>query len=82
MTLYAFALINWMKTTDFGKVNNVLKIIAGYGKVGEMQKSAYGAKKKQIEDQFHKYVDPRYISDRFSVSFEGSTEPNRRVLVQ
>lgn len=48
----------------------MLRIIAGYGDIGAIEKCAYGAKKKRIEGQFAKFVDPKYVPDRFKIDKE------------
>lgn len=78
-----FEIHDWMHESSVSMVNKVLRIITGYSSIGEMDKIAYGAKKKQIEDQFYKFVDPRFVPDRFAVSVEDTEcSPAPRTMVQ
>lgn len=45
--------------------NNALWVITWYQDICDMDKIVYGAKKKQIEDQFAKFVDPKFVQDIF-----------------
>lgn len=80
---FCFELSDWMHDSSVSKVNKVLRVITGYWSIGEMDKVAYGAKKKAIEDQFLRFVDPRYVPDRFKVSSEeGNVQAAAKAMVQ
>lgn len=42
-----------------------------------MEKRAYGATKKQIAEQFQKYVDARFVPTRFKVDGESADDQER-----
>lgn len=71
-----FELQNWKHDYSVEIANIVLRIITRYRDIGDMEKIAYGAKNKQIEDLFAKIVDPKFVLDRFKVDVERN-KPSR-----
>lgn len=67
-----FEVRGWMTDSSTEMMNKVLRIVTGYDCIGGMEKSPYGSKRKQIEEQYFKYVDPCFVPDRFAVAEEQS----------
>lgn len=65
-----FEITDWVKDCSLSKINVALRIVSKYSSIGEMGKEAYGQKKKQIAEQYEKYVDPRFVPDCFKVGTE------------
>ena len=57
----------WMTDWSSEQANKVLKIITNFAKLGDKDKKPYGSKKKQISEQFSKFVPPQYVPDEFEI---------------
>lgn len=63
----------WMRTSAVSAVNKALSSVQPYAAHPEMRKEAYGAKAKDIADQYAKFVPPQFVPDRFELPEGGCT---------
>eukprot|EP00170_Pyropia_yezoensis_P000338 contig_1997_g339 len=63
----------WMRDDSLAGVNAALAAVRPYPSYKDLCKDAYGAKAKDIADQYAKYVPPEFVPDRFELPTRGCT---------
>lgn len=62
-----------MRNDSLAAVNGALSAVHPYAAHSELRKDAYGAKAKDISDQYAKYVPPEYVPDLLELPTRGCT---------